>query len=223
VFAALAPLLDHYGYLAVAALLFIENLGSPVALGETTFIAGAIYAGTGRLNIVALCVVGIAASVLGGAAGYAIGRLGGRALVLRFGRYVFLTSERLAKAEAFFRRRGPLLLTIARFLEGVRQANGIIAGITEMPLPRFLAYNTLGAVLWIGVWGSIGYLAGDHITPIYQQMTRGLLYVLIAAAVVVAALILRHVLRRRRAAGPAGLDEPDVPAAADAGPDQKEG
>src|ERR1700721_3300246 len=85
VFADLAPLLDNYGYLAVAGLLFLENLGSPVALGETIFIGGAIYAGAGRLNIFVLCAIGIAASVAGGGAGYAMGGYGGGGVGVRYG------------------------------------------------------------------------------------------------------------------------------------------
>jgi membrane protein DedA with SNARE-associated domain len=200
VFATLAPLLDHYGYLAVAALLFLENLGAPIVPGETMLVAGAIYAGTGRLNVVALGVVAVVASVAGGLGGWVIGRFGGRALALRYGRYVFLTPARLDKAEAFFTSRGAIVITFARFFEGLRQANGIIAGITEMPWARFLLFNGLGAVLWVGVWISVGYLAGDHIDVIYRDVTRYLLYVLIALAVVAAALIAWHVLRRRRAA-----------------------
>jgi membrane protein DedA with SNARE-associated domain len=200
VFETLAPLLDHYGYLAVAGLLFGENLGIPVVPGETILIAGAIYAGTGRLNVVVLGVVALAAAVAGSCGGWAIGHFGGRALALRYGRYVFLTPHRLDQAEKFFTSRGAIVITFARFLEGLRQANGIIAGITEMPWPRFLLFNGLGAVLWVAVWISVGDLAGDHITAIYTEATRYLLYVLIALAVAVAALIGRHILRRRRAA-----------------------
>ena len=98
--------------------------------------------------------------------------------MLRYGRYVFLTSERLAKAEAFFVKRGAAVVTVARFLEGLRQAFSIIVGVTEMPWLRFLAFSSLGAVLWIGVWAAVGDLAGTHIGVIYQQVTRYLLYVL---------------------------------------------
>ena len=77
VLASVAPLLDHYGYLAVAGLLVLENLGVPVP-GETVLIAGSLYAGAGRLNIVAVGVLAVAASVAGSCAGYAIGRFGGR-------------------------------------------------------------------------------------------------------------------------------------------------
>lgn len=206
VFATLTPLLDHDGYLAVAGALFLENLGIPIVPGETVLIAGAIYAGTGRLNVVLLGVIAVAASIAGSAGGYAIGRFGGRALVLRYGRYVFLTAERLDRAEAFFTRRGAIVVTLARFLEGLRQANGIIAGITEMAWLRFLAFTSLGAVLWVAAWTSVGYLAGDHIAAIYQEATRYSLYLLIALAVVIAALVARHLLRRRRSSGASGAD-----------------
>ena len=75
----LAPLLDHWGYLAVGFLLFVEDFGVP-APGETVLIAASVYSGAGRLNIVAVGVIGFAAAVLGDNVGCAIGRFGGRAL-----------------------------------------------------------------------------------------------------------------------------------------------
>src|SRR5262249_58976310 len=130
--------------------------------------------------------------------GYAGGLLGGHAVGLRFGKYVLLPPERLDKAEGFFARHGGKVVVAARFVEGLRQLNGIIAGIAEMPWRRFLVFNTLGAALWVGVWASIGYLAGDNIQAIYTQLTRYSMIVLIALAVVAAALIARSVRRRRR-------------------------
>lgn len=215
IFATLAPLLDHYGYLAIAALLFLENLGAPVVPGETMLIAGAIYAGAGRLNIVAVGVVAVVASVAGSCGGYAIGRFGGRALVLRYGRYVLLTSERLDKAERFFIRRGAVVVTLARFFEILRQANGIIGGITEMGWLRFLSYSSVGAVLWVGVWASVGDLAGDHITSIYRDVTRYSLYLLIAVVVIIAALVVRHVMHRRRGTAPPAVTGQSSAEAAD--------
>jgi len=199
VFATLAPLLDHYGYWAVGGTLFIENAGSPVSLGETMFIAAAVYAGAGKLNIVAVCLIGLAVSVAGGAAGYLIGRTGGRALAGRYGRYVGLTSDRVARTEAYFRKRGPVIIVVSRWIEVVRQLCGFVSGLTEMPFLRFLFYNAIGAALWIAVWGTVGYVAGDHITAIYAPVTRYSLYVLIAVILAAAALTVRYVLRRRRA------------------------
>jgi len=210
--ATLAPLLDHWGYLAVGLLLFVEDFGVP-SPGETVLIAASIYAGAGRLNIVAVGVIGFAAAVLGDNVGYVIGRFGGRTLVLRFGRYVLLTEERLARAESFFTRHGGKIVTVARFIEGLRQANGIIAGITRMPWPRFVAFNALGAALWVGTWTAVGYLAGTHIQAIYTQANRYALYLLAAAALAIAALIIRHRLRHSRhdaAGGESGTETDDA-------------
>ncbi len=206
IFGALAPILNSYGYLAVGGLLFLEDFGVPVP-GETILIAAAVYAGAGQLNIVMVVLVGFLAAVLGDNVGFAIGHFGGRALVLRFGRYVLLTEDRLDKAEGFFTRHGGKVVTIARFIEGLRQANGIVAGLAKMPWRRFLLFNALGAAIWVGTWSAVGYLAGNHLDAIYAQVKRYELYLLIALAAVVVALVGRHLLRRRGRQGEPG-DEP---------------
>src|SRR2546430_13577121 len=87
---SLTGLVDHYGYWAIALLLLLENIGVPVVPGEFAMIGGAIFAGTGRagLNVVAVGVVAVVASVAGAEIGYLIGRFGGRELILHYGRYV---------------------------------------------------------------------------------------------------------------------------------------
>ena len=190
--------LNHYGLWAVLALVLIEDFGIPVP-GETVLIAASLFAGSGRLNVFAVALVGFAAAVLGDNIGYGIGRFGGRRLVDRWGRYVFLTPERLDKAEAFFERHGAKIIVVARFVEGLRQANGIIAGIAEMHWLRFLACNALGAALWVATWVSIGFYAGQHITPIYNAVTKYSLYAAIAAVIVIAVWVALRVRKRRRA------------------------
>ncbi|GGS76595.1 MULTISPECIES: DedA family protein [Streptomyces] len=196
--AALEPLLGHYGYWAVGAVVFVEDFGVP-APGETILLAAGVYAGAGRLNVAAVAVIAFVAAVAGDNLGYLIGRTGGRAFVHRWGRYVLLTPKRFAAAEAFFARHGGRIVTVARFVEGLRQANGIIAGTTGMRWRRFLAFNALGAALWVGLWTTLAYLAGDHITAVYEEIRRYQPYVLLAAAVAVAGVAGRHVARRRRA------------------------
>jgi membrane protein DedA with SNARE-associated domain len=195
--AHLAPVLDHYGYLAVGGFVTLEDFGVPVP-GETILIAAAVYAGAGRLNIIAVALIAFLGAVIGDNIGYAVGFFGGRRLVLRFGRYVGLTSARLDKAEGFFGRYGGAIVAGARFIEGLRQANGIVAGTSRMPWPRFVAFNALGAALWVAVWASVGYLAGGNITAIYNTVSRYLLYLLIALAGAAAVLIIRAAARRRR-------------------------
>ena len=194
--AHLAPVLDHYGYLAVGGFVLLEDFGIPVP-GETILIAAAVYAGAGRLSVIGVGLIAFLAAVIGDNLGYAIGRFGGRALVLRYGRYVMLTSERLDKAEGFFRRHGGKVVVAARFIEGLRQANGIVAGTARMPWRQFLTFNAIGAALWVGVWTSVGYLAGNHIDAIYTQVTRYSLYLLIGLGVLALAWLTRVVIRRR--------------------------
>jgi len=194
---ALASPLQNYGYWAIGLLVLVEDFGIPVP-GETILIAGAIYAGADRLNIVAVGVVAFITAILGDNIGFAIGHFGGRALVLRWGKYVFLTEERLNRAEHFFERHGGKIITVARFIEGLRQANGIIAGISGMHWRRFLAFNALGAALWVGTWASLGYLAGNHITTIYHYITQYSYYVLIAVVVLLVAYIIWRLRGRSR-------------------------
>jgi membrane protein DedA with SNARE-associated domain len=200
IFGTLEPILNNYGYFAVGGLVLVEDFGIPVP-GETILIAASLYAGAGRLNVVAVGVIAWICAVLGDNIGFLIGHFGGRRLALKYGRYVFLTSARLDKAEQFFEHHGGKIIVAARFIEGLRQANGIVAGITGMHWKRFIPFNALGAALWVGLWVSVGYLAGNHITTIYEQITRYSLYVLIALAVAVVALIgwrVRRHLRERR-------------------------
>ena len=194
---SLEPTLNHYGYLAVVGLVLLEDFGVPVP-GETILILGAVYAGTGRLNIVLVGLLGFCGAVVGDNIGFAIGHFGGRRLVERYGRYIFLTPERLDKATAFFERHGGKIIVIARFIEGLRQANGIIAGTTGMHWARFLLFNAIGAALWVGVWTSVGYFSGSHIDTIYNTATRYSTYLAIIFGAVVLALIARRVMRRRR-------------------------
>ena len=195
---ALQPTLDHYGYIAIAALVLLENFGVP-APGETVLIVGAVYAASGRLSILLVALLGFLGAVVGDNIGYAIGRFGGRRIVERFGRHVLLTPQRLQRATGFFERHGGKVVVVARFVEGLRQANGIIAGIIGMRWPRFVTFNATGAALWVAVWTSVGYLSGKHIDTINNDAGRYEAYLAIAATALVIADVARRIRRSRAA------------------------
>ncbi|HVV12069.1 DedA family protein [Amycolatopsis sp.] len=197
VLADLAPILDHYGYAAIAGLITLEDFGVPVP-GETVLIVGAIYAGAGRLDLVMVALLGFLGAVVGDNIGYLIGRVGGRRLVEKFGRYILLTPERIGTAEQLFTLYGGGIIIVARFVEGLRQTNGIIAGLTGMGWAKFVAYNALGAALWVGLWVCLGDLAGAHINTIYPLAVRYQTYLGIAVGVLIVALIIRALVRRYR-------------------------
>ena len=193
---SLEPTLDRFGYLA-RGLVFLEDFGVPVP-GETVLIIAAVYAGTGRLNIWLVALIGFIAAILGDNVGFGIGHFGGRPLAERYGKYIFLTPERLDKTASFFDRHGGKVIVIARFVEGLRQANGIIAGITGMHWKKFVVFNALGAALWVGVWVSIGYFSGSNIDSIYAAATRYEVYFGIAVGLLILAFIGHRVWRWRK-------------------------
>lgn len=191
VFASLAPLLNSYGYLAVGGLLLAENAGVPLP-GETILIAAAVYAGAGQLNIVLVALIALVTCLVGDNAGYALGRYGGRTVVLRYGRYVLLTEARLEAAERFFDRHGGKIVTVARFLTGLRQANGVLAGMTGMAWRRFLLFNGLGATVWVGTWCTVGFLAGGNLQSEYNTVSRYSLVVGGLVLLLITGLVIRH-------------------------------
>ena len=190
---ALVPTIDKYGYVAVFGLLVLEDFGIP-APGETVLIAAAFYAGLGHLNIVLIALVGFLGAIIGDNIGFAIGEYGGHPLVERFGKYIFLTPARIRTAEDFFNRHGGKVVAAARFIEGLRQANGIIAGLSDMRWPKFITYNVLGAALWVSCWSAIGYFGGNHI----DAFLRYKLYLTIVAIVAIVVFISYRVLRKKR-------------------------
>jgi membrane protein DedA with SNARE-associated domain len=194
----LEPPLNHFGYLAVVGLVMIEDFGVPVP-GETILILAAVYAGTGRLDVVLVALFGFVGAVVGDNIGFAIGRIGGRRLVDRYGRYVFLTAARIDRATAFFDRHGGPIIIVARFVEGLRQANGIVAGISDIHWVKFLSFNAIGAALWAVAWTVAGYFAGNHIDTVYNAATRYSVYIAIVVVALLATYIGQRLIRARRA------------------------
>ncbi len=190
---ALAPVISQYGYLALAGLLFLEDFGLPVP-GETVLVAAAFYAGLGKLNLVLVIIIGFIAAVLGDNVGYSIGRLGGRPLVERWGKYILLTSERLDKAQSYFNNHGGKIVAGARFIDGLRQLNGIIAGISEMRWLKFLMFNMLGAAVWVSFWSLIAYYGSSYINVFLKVE----LYLTLATICLIAGrIIYRRVIKAR--------------------------
>ena len=192
---ALQPYLNHYGYWAVFGALVLENLGMPLP-GETLLIAGALLASQGKLDIVSLLLTACLAAVTGDNIGYAIGRFGGRRLVFRYGRYLFITEERLNKAEEFFRKYGGAVVIMARFIALLRQLNGIVAGTAKMSWHRFLAYNMLGAALWVGFWGMLFYELGEKAARFVTGISK-VEFLLILGVVTTLVILTVYLLRGR--------------------------
>jgi hypothetical protein len=88
-------------------------------------------------------------------------------------------------------------VVIARFIVGLREANGIIAGISQMRVLTFTFFNVVGAFAWVATWVTLGYVAGDHIDTIYSDVNRYALYLLLALVVALVSYIGWRLVRRR--------------------------
>ena len=199
-FAVIKPYLDDYGYATVSAGLLLESFGLPLP-GETLLIAGAALAAKGDLQIGPLLACAWVAAVLGYTLSYAVGRFGGHRLIVRYGARIGITADRLATVEKFFERFGGEVVLVARFIVIARQLNGFVAGTVGMGWWRFLAYNCIGAALWVGTWGLGVYLIGERIGAFVPWLHRlGFLALGLGALVLIAAAVLHA---RRRAAGDA--------------------
>jgi membrane protein DedA with SNARE-associated domain len=152
-------LISQYGLPALFVSVMLEALGAPLP-GESAVILASGAAAAGKLDIYAVAVTAFIAAVAGDNAGYLLGRRLGRPVITRYGARFGLTEANFDRVEAVARRRGPVMVVIARFVVVLRQLNGIVAGTTGMPWPVFLIANAAGAALWVGVWTTLAYKFG---------------------------------------------------------------
>jgi membrane protein DedA with SNARE-associated domain len=191
-----------YGVAAVMAIVALEALGAPLP-GETLLIFAAVLAGRGDMSLPALLISAWVGSVLGDNVGYWIGRKLGRAAVARYGARIGLTAARFAAVEAMFARYGAATVAFARFVDVLRQLNGVVAGTLGMAWRRFLLFNALGAALWVGLWVLGAFYLGEHMSTIMLLARRGGVVAGVMAAV--ALFVALVFLLRRRHSGSRAL------------------
>lgn len=169
--------LELYGYWAIFFIIFLEDFGLPLP-GETVLITAALLASQGKMDLFLLIAVAWLAAVLGDNAGYALGRYGGQRLILRYGKYVWLTPRKLNRIKLFFGHYGVWLILGARFVDILRQLNGIVAGLTGMRWGTFLSANASGALLWTGFWSVLAFCLGKELYRYHTSFSRIVLLLL---------------------------------------------
>ena len=186
------PLLQRYGYGAAFAAVMAEGMGIPTP-GQTLLMAGALEAAEGRMSIALLLILVATAATVGNSIGYAIGRWGGRVVLVK----LKINPQRQQYLVDLFKRRGGVVILLARFLDGLRQLNGIVAGVLRMPWWTFTAYNVAGAVLWTCAWGLGTYYLGRDIHFIAAFFHRHRPLLLLVGAIAFVALLM-YLLRSRK-------------------------
>src|SRR5215213_1060606 len=178
-------LISQYGYLLILFGVMLESTGVPLP-GETILLTSGVLVQQGHLDLGDAIVFGILGAVIGDQIGYWVGREGGRRFVLRWGRYVFISPERLGRAEAFFERHGGKAVFLARFFSGFRVFGALVAGISRMRWATFITYNALGGTVWATAVVLVGYFLGSSLGLVERWLGRATLVLASVLALVVA-------------------------------------
>ena len=177
-----SPLVDVFVFIWLAA----ESCGVPLPNELILLLAGSLAAQRADpAGMVELTLIATAGSLLGATAAYYIGARGGRAAILRFGRYVRLDERRLDMVEQWFARSGALAIGVARITPFVRTVSSFPAGILRMPPRAFYTATLIGSLIWCAALVSIGYVLGVH----YMVAVALIEHYTLPAIVVLAALV----------------------------------
>jgi membrane protein DedA with SNARE-associated domain len=162
---SLPPLLI---YVTIGAIILVESMGVPLP-GEITLVSGALLAAAGHVNIWGVAIAAAIGAITGDSIGYAIGRRGGRAMLIAFGRRFpkHFGPPHLARAERIFDRWGVWAVFFGRFVALLRILAGPLAGALRVPYRRFLLANASGGIVW--AFGTafavyfVGQIAADYL------------------------------------------------------------
>jgi membrane protein DedA with SNARE-associated domain len=190
-------------YLLICTLVFVEEAGVPLPFlpGDVILLAAGYLAAMHSTRLFVFLPLGYASAVAGALVCYLAGRHLGRRAVLRLGRRLHLTPQRLARAEAWFARRGAPAVFLARVLPGTRINASIAAGCLRLPLRSFVLGVLPSTVVWLGGFTLLGFVVGDRVTPYLPWFDRAAAALAAVAVLVGAVVVWRRRRRRRQVAG----------------------
>jgi membrane protein DedA with SNARE-associated domain len=189
---------------------FLEAACIPIS-SEITFGFAGVLAYQGHLNLALVIIIGSLAELAGSYASYAVGRIGGKPLVSKLGRYVLVTEADVDRAERFLAGRGAWAVPVGRMLPFIRAFTSIVGGLVRIPAARFGVLSLIGTVIYATVLSVIGYGLGSA----WQKVNHGLTiagYALFAVVVVaiVGFIVYRWRAVRREAAARRVAGQPPV-------------
>jgi membrane protein DedA with SNARE-associated domain len=156
---ALQQFLAEYGYWALAFLVALESMGIPLP-GETVLIMASIHAGNRGGNIGAVIAAAATGAIIGDNLGYVLGRQLGFRFLLRYRQRLGFSDARIKLGQYLFMRHGAKVVFFGRFVAILRCLAAFLAGVNQMPWPRFLVANAAGAVVWASIIGLGAFLFG---------------------------------------------------------------
>ena len=186
----------EYGYWAVFFGVLLENMGVPIP-GETVTLVGGFLAGSHELNVWYVLGAATVGAIIGDSGGYVLGYYGGWPVLVRIGKLLRVPEDTLLSVRDRFSQNAGKAVLFGRFVTLLRVFAGPLAGITQMPYPKFLLCNTIGAAAWASVMVSLTYFLGQ-LVPLAVIMQWIAQFTGIAFVIVVAWIIAVVWLESRR-------------------------
>jgi membrane protein DedA with SNARE-associated domain len=183
-----------HGYGALYLRLALGVAGLPIP-DETLLVFTGYLIFRGKLHPVGAFLAAVAGAWTGISGSYLLGRTLGIGAVHRYGRYIHLTETRLAKVHRWFDRIGHWMLVVGYYIIGVRHFTAIVAGMSKLEYPTFIAYAWTGGALWVATFLTLGYFLGENWRPIAELVQH---YIAYASAVFVSAAVLWYILWKKR-------------------------
>ncbi len=179
------------GYPGIFLLMAMESSVIPIP-SELVMPPAGYLAHEGQMSMGIAILCGTAGSLVGAYANYFAAHYLGRPLLLKYGRYVWITEEKFAKVETFFRSHGEISTFIGRLLPVVRHLISLPAGLAGMHHWKFSLYILLGAGIWVTVLTAIGYVIGKEQALIMKYSHQAVIGVVIFSALLIAVYVRRH-------------------------------
>lgn len=184
----MSGVIESFGYLGIAFLMLAENLFPPIPSEAILPLAGFLV-GRGELAFLPALAVSTSGSLLGAFALYALGRWGGRGLILRHRKLLRVTDAGLDQADGWFDRYGGWVVLFGRMVPFVRSVVSIPAGMTEMPVLRFAILTAAGSGAWNALLIGAGWMLGENWSRVSAAVSSVSTVIIVAVAVGVASCL----------------------------------
>lgn len=182
-----------YVYALLFLIVFVETglVVMPFLPGDSLLFAAGAIAATGAMDPALLCLLLLVAAILGDTLNYHVGKFIGPRVFEHDSRWI--KREYLLRTQAFFETHGGKTIIFARFIPIVRTFAPFVAGVGTMPYARFLAFNVVGALLWVVSFVLLGYYFGN--LPVVKENFTLVIFAIIFISILPAVIeVLRHKL-----------------------------
>jgi membrane protein DedA with SNARE-associated domain len=186
------------GYPGLFLLIVLESTMVPIPSLLVMPFAG-FLASKGEFSLPAILILNSVAALTGSMLSYWLGAAGGKPLLLKYGKYVFVRPKDIERTEEYFAKHGGKTIFIGRFLPVVRHLISVPAGIARMPVPTFAGLTVAGASLWGGGLMVLGYWLGENWEPVAQKAKKFDLVIAGVVVIVIVGIAARFYLKRKQA------------------------